>query len=452
MAGGGILWVDVSTRPFANRLRIRVVGLGIRLSRNANVPIIASHPTGNANSRQAMQALAEVGLLAELHTSIATFQGNMLGRISGLPGFGELRRRTYPSSLQPFIRMHPWREAVRLASLRFGWTSLVERERGWASIERVYAGIDKRASRAVKGLKPDGVYSYEDGALETFRAASGIGAKCLYDLPIGYWRAARRILQEEAERRPEWAVTLGGLQDSATKLSRKDEELGLADLILVASTFTKQTLEECPFPLGSVSVVPYGADDSLPAAPRDAFGIGAGALKVLFVGGLSQRKGIADLFAAADMLGAHVELTVVGRKAVEVCVPLEAALKKHRWIESLPRENILAEMRAHDVLVFPSLFEGFGLVVTEALSQGIPVITTPHTCGPDVLTDGEDGFIVPIRDPQAIAEKLELLHRDRERLAAMSGAASKKAKSLTWGRYRQGVVEVVRETLALKSA
>ncbi len=105
-------------------------------------------------------------------------------------------------------------------------------------------------------------------------------------------------------------------------------------------------------------------------------------------------------------------------------------------------------MRAHDVLVFPSLFEGFGLVVTEALSQGTPVITTPHTCGPDVLTDGEDGFIVPIRDAQAIAEKLELLHRDRERLAAMSIAARKKAETLTWESYRRGIVAVVRETLA----
>jgi glycosyltransferase involved in cell wall biosynthesis len=170
------------------------------------------------------------------------------------------------------------------------------------------------------------------------------------------------------------------------------------------------------------------------------------------VGGLSQRKGIADLFEAMDLVKPHVELTVIGRKSTAACAALDAALQKHRWIESLPREQILAEMRAHDVLVFPSLFEGFGLVVTEALSQGLPVITTSHTCGPDVLTEGEDGFIVPIRNPQAIAEKLALLHRDRECLAAMSVAASKKAKSLTWERYRQGVVEVVRETLALKSA
>jgi glycosyltransferase involved in cell wall biosynthesis len=414
--------------------------------------IIASHPTGMAAVRQVMLALADANVLEEFHTTIATFDKNLLGRISGLPGFGELRRRAFPQALELFTRTHPWREAVRLASLRLGWASLVERERGWASIERVYAGIDKCASHAVNRHKPDGVYSYEDGALETFRAASGVGAQCLYDLPIGYWRAARGILQEEAERRPEWAITLGGLQDSAAKLSRKDEELRLANHILVASTFTKQTLQECPFSLAPISVVPYGADDSLPATPRDAVGIGGGALKVLFVGGLSQRKGLADLFEAVEMLSPHVELTVVGRTPAEACSALESALKKHRWIESLPRESILAEMRRHDVLLFPSLFEGFGLVVTEALSQGMPVITTPNTCGPDVLTEGEDGFIVPIRDPQAIAEKLELLHRDRERLNAMSEAALKKAKTLTWESYRQGVVSVVREALALKSA
>lgn len=396
-----------------------------------------------------MQAFAEAGLLAEFHTSIATFEGSVLGRLSRLPSLAELKRRGYVNSLRPFTRTHPWRESVRLASLRLGWSGVVEREQGWASIERVYNGIDKCASHAVKRLKPGGVYSYEDGALETFRAAGSIGAKCLYDLPIGYWRTARRILQEEAERRPEWAATLDGLKDSAAKLNRKDEELRLADHILVASTFTKQTLQECPFSLAPVSVVPYGADDASIAQPRNDARSGRGPLKALFVGGLSQRKGIADLFEAVTLAGANAELTVIGRKPSVFCAPLEDALHKHRWIESLPREKILAEMRHHDVFVFPSLFEGFGLVVTEALSQGLPVITTPHTCGPDVLTEGVDGFVVPIRNPQAIAEKLDLLHRDRERLHSMSEAARKKAGSLTWESYRRGVVSVVRDALAV---
>ena len=83
------------------------------------------------------------------------------------------------------------------------------------------------------------------------------------------------------------------------------------------------------------------------------------------------------------------------------------------------------------------------MVVTEALSQGLPVITTPHTCGPDVLSDEEDGFLVPIRNPQAIAEKLELLARDRNLLAEMSEAAQRKARKLSWVDYRRRIVEVV---------
>mgnify|MGYP000483547784 CR=1 FL=1 len=118
-------------------------------------------------------------------------------------------------------------------------------------------------------------------------------------------------------------------------------------------------------------------------------------------------------------------------------------LETHRWIASLPHRGVLAEMRRHDVLAFPSLFEGFGLVILEAMSQGLPVITTPHTAGPDVIEDGRDGFLVPIRAPTAIAEKLELLHHDREKLAEMSRAAMKKAAQFTWDNYGQSILETI---------
>lgn len=410
--------------------------------------VIVSHPTGNANVRNVLRAFAEAQLLAAYQTTVATFPSGFWHEISTLPGLGEIRRRTYESSLRPMVRTAPIRELTRLAAVRIGLGWLVRKEGGALSIDRVYEVVDRKTAAIAHSTDVRAVYCYEDGAFHTFRAAKALGKKCVYDLPIGYWRGAREILTEEAERRPEWRTTMGGLDDSETKLRRKDDELRLADRILVASTFTKQTLARCPFPIAPVTVIPYGADDASVSTPHQAPNRRRQRLKVLFVGGLSQRKGIADLFDAVEILSPHVELTVVGRKPAQACATLESVLKKHRWIESLPREIILAEMRAHDVLVFPSLFEGFGLVVTEALSQGLPVITTSHTCGPDVLTEGEDGFIVPIRDPQSIAEKLELLHRDRERLAAMSVAARKKAETLTWESYRQGVVAVVREALA----
>lgn len=405
--------------------------------------LIASHPTGNANVRNAIQAFAEAGILQSFETTVAVFPDSFLGRLASLPGFGELKRRGFPRQLARFTRTHPWLEILRLGGARLGIKSLVRDWHGVACIDNVFRSLDKATAWSVREFGAAGVYCYEDGALETFRAAKQASAVCFYDLPIGYWRAAHRILSEEAERRPEWAATMPGLSDPPEKLERKDEELRLADRILVASSFTKKTLAECPFPVGETIVIPYGADEEtagMMESPRES----AGRLRVLFVGGLSQRKGIADLFEAVGKLGRHVELTVVGKKAGAACPALDTNLSRHRWIPSLPREGILAEMRRHDVLVFPSLFEGFGLVVTEALSQGLPVITTPHTCGPDILEDGIDGFIVPIRNSEAIAEKLELLLRDRGVLAGMRVNAIKKANALTWGGYRNALVDAVR--------
>jgi glycosyltransferase involved in cell wall biosynthesis len=142
-----------------------------------------------------------------------------------------------------------------------------------------------------------------------------------------------------------------------------------------------------------------------------------------------------------------VELTLIGRRVGE-CRPLDSALKVHRWIPSLSHTEVLQELQHHDVMAFPSLFEGFGLVVLEAMACGVPVIATPNGAAPDIIHDGQDGFIVPIRDSHALAEKLELLSNDRALLAYMSDAARRTAAQHSWQLYRERLAEVVRRTLA----
>jgi glycosyltransferase involved in cell wall biosynthesis len=168
----------------------------------------------------------------------------------------------------------------------------------------------------------------------------------------------------------------------------------------------------------------------------------SGKLRVLFVGGLSQRKGLSYLLQAVESLGSTVELTLIGR-TVAPCPPLEAALNRHRWLPSLPNQAVLGEMQRHDVLVFPSLFEGFGLVIIEALAQGLPVITTNHTAGPDLLTEGKDGFIVSIRNAEAIAEKLLWLTQNREALFQMSQHAQQTAQRFSWQAYGEKLCNVL---------
>ena len=106
-------------------------------------------------------------------------------------------------------------------------------------------------------------------------------------------------------------------------------------------------------------------------------------------------------------------------------------------------------MRRHDVFVFPSLFEGLALVQGEAISQGLPVITTPNSGGTDILRDGVDGFIVPIRDPDAIASRLLELYQDRALLQQMSDSARERAAQLDWKACKVRTVLAVREVLGL---
>src|SRR5262249_55628618 len=154
--------------------------------------------------------------------------------------------------------------------------------------------------------------------------------------------------------------------------------------------------------------------------------------RAIFVGALTQRKGLSYAFEAVRRLGSRVSLTLIGARPVAPCAALDNELRNHRWIPYLPSSAVLAEMQRHDVLIVPSLCVGFGLVILEALACGLPVISTPNTGAPDVLTEGVDGFVVPIRSPGAMAEKMELLLGAPERLAAMKDAAAAKGRSLRW--------------------
>ena len=413
--------------------------------------ILLSHPTANQNVRQTALAFAEAGLLEEFWTCVNWKRGGFLDRSFSFSARlqNELRRRSFPAELAPFIRAHSWREWGRQGALQLGWRYLTREERGLFSVDAVYLSLDRRvARRLTSGLTIKAVHAYDAGALATFRAAKQRGITCIYEHPIVYWRLVRQYQREEAELHPEWAPTLGALADSEEKLARKDEELALADLVITASTFARDSLAQAPTLTAPVHVVPYGIrPGSAPAPPPRE----RGKLRLLFVGALSQAKGLGYLLEAVARLGQEIEFTLIGRR-ISATMPAPSVLDKYHWIPSLPHDELLQEMSQHDVLVLPSLHEGFGLVMTEAMGQGLVVITTPHTAGPDLITNGVDGFLVPVRSVDAIEETLALLVRDRDRLRAMQAAAQRKALGCTWENYRQRLVALAREVVVRRVA
>jgi starch synthase len=403
--------------------------------------ILLSHPTGNEFSRNAALAMAEAHLLKEFWTTISWSDTRRLNRLLPLTVRSELQRRSFPAAVEKLTKTFPAREIGRLLARRMGLSYLIRHEHGLFSVDAVYKSIDRRVAKRLSRLSGlDAVYAYEDAALETFRKAREYGLKCIYDLPIGYWRAGQEIYKEEAGLQPEWAATLQGNADSKDKLARKDAELTLANTIIVPSNFVKETLRRAPELSASITVVPFGAPPVTSAPERRA---SRQKLRVLYVGSLTQRKGLSYLLKAIAGLRGSVEFTIIGNKMPFECRPLDVALSTYRWIPSLPHDKILTEMRSHDILVLPTLFEGFALVILEAMSQGLPVITTPNSGGTEIITDGKNGFIIPIRSAESISEKIRLVDQDRDLLTHMGQEARFTASLNGWDRYRHRIMETI---------
>lgn len=403
--------------------------------------IILSHPTGNFNVRMTAKALNDCELLDQFNTCISLPKNNPIINILEGKIKAEYFRRVFaeiPASKQ---FSHPYRELFRQVYFRSGLFQTVQQESHPLSVFSVYKDFDQKVARSLQNrIHASAVYSYEDGARETFINAKKQGLKCIYELPIGYWKSARNIFEEEAELNPEWANTLPGLKDSDEKLRRKDDEIDMADSIIVASKFVESTINKYFMTKKNIYVIPYcSPSNKVLKVPSNH----KGKLRVLYVGSLSQRKGLSYAIDAIDALKDRVTFTIVGKKTTQACIPLNNALDKYKWIQSLPHDQILEQMRDHDVLLFPTLFDGFGLVISEALSQGIPIITTKNSGGPECIRHGIEGFLVPIRDTHAIIEYLEQLDKDRDQLRHMKEACLLRSKFLNYELYKQKLTEVL---------
>jgi starch synthase len=402
--------------------------------------VLISHASGSQFVRNAVRSLAEHEMLAEFWTSIAWNADSRWNSVLPAKVRTELCRRAFPEAPAGKIKTVPWREMVRLATRSTPlWPLLSSGERPF-SVIGISRHFDGCVARGLKKLRPNVAYANEGCAVQTFREAKKRGVIAVYELPSSYWYWEHKLYAEDARRSPEFADLLASQTESATNLEQKDEELSLADYVFVPSEHVRRTLAGV-VPDERICVISYGAP---PIRHRTLTRSDPNQkLKVLFAGTLVQRKGIGYLLKAIEMLGPQAELTLLGSR-VAANRHVDAACKRWRWYKTLPHGRVLDLMAQSDVLVLPSLSDGWGLVVTEALACGLPVIVTPNAGVSQIVRDGHDGYVVPICRADAIAERLEALHRDREMLAEMSRQAQVTAAENSWENYRDNWAGAVR--------
>jgi glycosyltransferase involved in cell wall biosynthesis len=412
--------------------------------------VVLSNPTGNTIVRAIARALRRAGWLEALYTTIAFPDPGPQPWLPSAVRAQMLRR--YFEVEYAFVHTHPWLESTRLIASAIGYRSLA-RPGGAASVEAVYRDFDRHVAGVIASNRLPGsvraAYAYEDAAEHTFEAARERGLACIYEMPIAHWQTVQRLLHEEAQRLPEWRQTIQGLDDSPAKLERKDREIELADTIVVPSRFVLDSLPAQVRSAKHCVLAPFGAP-SPNARADDPRSEGTGPLRVLFAGAMTQRKGLADLFAAMRLLNRRdVELVVLGA--------LNAPLSFYRaqcpdfvYEGTRPHGEVLRVMRSCDVFVLPALVEGRALVQLEALASGLPLVVTAHTGGDDLVEEGRTGFTIPIRSPEAIAERLDWCANHRGALAEMRRHAIRKAAEASWLNYENRVLDAVRSSFDLR--
>lgn len=220
------------------------------------------------------------------------------------------------------------------------------------------------------------------------------------------------------------------------------QEYGRADLIRVMSEHAQRTFLERGFSSDRLVIAPPPLDfDQFSPAT-----FSAPTFRVIFVGLLEPWKGFHYLIEAFDFLKLpDSELVLWGSPGAR---PINQYLRAHiarnpairlcsGGVRQVGYDKVYSQA---SVLVHPSLSDGFGYVVAEAMASGLPVIVTRNTGAADLVRDGQNGYVIAPGDQDALRERLAHLARHPDLLPVMGRAARESARQLTFEAFRQHYV------------
>ncbi len=276
----------------------------------------------------------------------------------------------------------------------------------------------------------DALVGISGSSLRAGQLAQQHGGKFICDRGSTHQRFQEQIVAEEYRR---WGITRP-VSDERDNL-REEAIYAAADAITVPSTAACRSFLHMGVPAHKLHVIPYGVrlQSFQPTAdpPSDHF-------DVLFAGAVSLRKGVPYLLEAfAELNHPRKRLRIVGSVQPEL-KPVLATLPQQNveFRGTLPQPELAALMSRSHALVLPSIEEGLALVQAQALACGCPVLCSTATGGEDLFTDGQEGYIVPVRDTAALTDRLQRLADSPTLQQAMRAAGTAHVQKLGgWSTY-----------------
>lgn len=344
--------------------------------------------------------------------------------------------------LHELITSYPKFETVKYGVARHNIRSLPSYEaliRFWyklpLSVRRVYpmdywlSDLFDRHAAATLTDQSSIFVGWSAGCLNAIRRAKELGITTVVERGSSHMLTHLELLRDEYDR--------NGIKfiEHHPIITRKElTEYDEADYISVPSLFVKRTFLDRGVPEQRLLHNPYGVDLShfYPVTKQDSI------FRVIYCGALSIRKGIGYLLKAfSELRLPKAELWLIGGRQSET----EALLKRYES-PAIKHLGPFREFELHkyysqgSVFCMPSIEEGLAMVQPQAMACGLPLICTANTGGEDIMEDGKEGFIVPIRDVEALKEKLLFLYQNQDVCKAMGLAARLKTqKNFTWSEY-----------------
>jgi glycosyltransferase involved in cell wall biosynthesis len=399
--------------------------------------VLVAHP-GTQHAPRLARELAARGLLDGFWTGVGFSAGSTGGRLalaaSRLPGLRGLASRVLPGIPAAKIHARPALETRALLRLRRHETQEVIHERNLAFQESIPDAALRHA---------DAVIGFDTSSWVLARRLAALGRRLFLDRTIAHPQVHDRIMREVAARFPAWDATVERRLPALAEAEQVEHDL--AHRIVAGSPFVAQTLRENGVPAEKIRVNPYGVDWAR-FAPLPGMAAGARPLRFLFAGSITARKGVPLLLEAWRALGAKdAELWLAGRAGEQV----------RRLIPDLPGLCVLGQVSQRDmpvlyaqcdVFVLPTYFEGFSLVVLEALAAGLPVITTPNSGAEDVITRPSLGRLVTAGHAEELIDALRTCTLNPPCRAEVINAVRELRPQLSWESYGDRWSQLLRET------
>lgn len=353
------------------------------------------------------------------------------GRTVGVDLDREFRRRQLISSPWDAVDTSPAWELMRVAALR----ARMDARLGDLLFHKSIQSLERRTI-GIFDPSTTHVYCYEYSARETFEAAEQRGIRKIYEVPSPEYAFVEALLADEMRAFPELrtGATAYFERVRSERLERRRIEWDLADLVVVNSTYTLKTFAQAGFDTSKVVVVPLGAPEALAMCSDTP--LEGRPFRFLWAGTFSIRKGahyLLDAWRALQDTGA--ELHIYGSWGLPDRFRSDLPPSIH-FHGSIPQAELFRQYAEADILVFPTLCDGFGMVVTEAFARGLPVITTDRAGAADIVRSGENGLIVPGGDFAKLAASIEWCTAHRNDVLAMRPKALETARRRPWAAYR----------------